>query len=135
MDLSRFTIVTEETAGFDMEHLLPVSDDVYKVLQKKLKLAGLAEKDVLFNINNKLHVFFCSNGAVKNKKTARKLRVYEIMVIHDEACLLSDKEWRFICFSKSEVETFKETFRKVDPECKFDVFDWYIVDPKTVEND
>ena len=34
MDLSRFKTVTKETAGFDVQELVPVSLDTYKLMQK-----------------------------------------------------------------------------------------------------
>jgi hypothetical protein len=137
MDLSRFNVVTKETAGFDVQELVPVSLETYKLMQKKLKMAGVVEKDVLFNWGGKLHAFVRLDPMTILKfKSVRKLLVYYVIIVHLKDCKLKkyEENWRLLFFSKDSFKEFKRDLEDSCNCCIFGVFKGYIVDPKSVVN-
>jgi len=137
MDLSRFNVVTKETAGFDVQELVPVSLDTYKLMQKKLKMAGVVEKDVLFNCGGQLYAFVRLDPMTILKfKSVRKLLVYYVIVVHLKDCKLEkyEENWQLLFFSKDSVKEFKKDLENSCNCCIFGVFKGYIVDPKSVVN-
>lgn len=124
MDLSRFAEVS--SVRF-VDCLVPVSQDTYKTMRKKLKFSGVIEKDVFFKTGNNLYVFVDISSENLQK---HKLRVYYALLIHKEDCYCNLKsDFEFLFFSKSEVELFKETLKKVDHGCSLDIFKGWICKP------